>query len=315
LISFARQSAFFRASLILNLLLLAVIVLRLHIVDAQADALYFPETGHTVSGAFLRYWFQHGGLTQQGYPLTEEFQEASKLNGRIYTVQYFERAVFEKHPENAPPYDVLLSQLGKFELDARHPGNSNSGGATVTPLPTPTPENTPTQTNTPLPSPTPQQAIMSVDYCKSRTELANIDTFVCMTSDPGDYIGQGKPWIWTGADSSIVAQPYFKSAIEISTQGFDWTWTFAPPEGQSLFPGRYLTAERFPFESPQNAGLDASGDGRGCNTLSGQFEILDIVLDPDGKTVQRFAANFVQNCENLGPVLRGEVRYHSAVGP
>jgi hypothetical protein len=29
-------------------------------------------------------------------------------------VQYFERAVFEYHPENAAPYDVLLSQLGTF---------------------------------------------------------------------------------------------------------------------------------------------------------------------------------------------------------
>jgi hypothetical protein len=29
-------------------------------------------------------------------------------------VQYLERAVFEMHPENQPPYDVLLSQLGTF---------------------------------------------------------------------------------------------------------------------------------------------------------------------------------------------------------
>ena len=35
------------------------------------------------------------------------------LDGKTYTVQYFERAVFEQHPENAgTPYDVLLSQLG-----------------------------------------------------------------------------------------------------------------------------------------------------------------------------------------------------------
>ncbi|MFL5735444.1 MAG: alpha/beta fold hydrolase, partial [Chloroflexia bacterium] len=37
------------------------------------------------------------------------------LNGKPYTVQYFERAVFELHPENAAPYDVLLSQLGTFQ--------------------------------------------------------------------------------------------------------------------------------------------------------------------------------------------------------
>jgi acetyl esterase/lipase len=32
-------------------------------------------------------------------------------------VQYFERAVFESHPENKAPYDVLLSQLGTFRHD------------------------------------------------------------------------------------------------------------------------------------------------------------------------------------------------------
>jgi carboxyl-terminal processing protease len=39
-------------------------------------------------------------------------------------VQYFERAVFEYHPENEPPYDVLLSQLGKYRLDSLTEGNA-----------------------------------------------------------------------------------------------------------------------------------------------------------------------------------------------
>ncbi|MFL5733136.1 MAG: hypothetical protein ACJ78Q_08020 [Chloroflexia bacterium] len=74
----------------------------------------FPETGHKVCGRFLDYWQSHGGLPQQGYPLSEEFTETSALNGLPYVVQYFERAVFEYHPENKPPYDVELSQLGTY---------------------------------------------------------------------------------------------------------------------------------------------------------------------------------------------------------
>ena len=70
---------------------------------------YFPETRHTVEGTFLTYWQQQGGLQQQGYPLTDELPEVSDANGQTYTVQYFERAVFESHPENKPPYNVLLS--------------------------------------------------------------------------------------------------------------------------------------------------------------------------------------------------------------
>ena len=72
-----------------------------------------------MGGKFLDYWEQHGGLAQQGYPISDEFQEKSDLDGKTYTVQYFERAVFELHPENQAPYDVLLSQLGTSEYKAK----------------------------------------------------------------------------------------------------------------------------------------------------------------------------------------------------
>src|SRR5215216_5934207 len=83
------------------------------ITRAQGDCRTFPETGKTVCGKFFAYWNTHGGLAQQGYPISGEFKEVSDVDGKTYTVQYFERAVFELHPENAPPYDVLLSLLGK----------------------------------------------------------------------------------------------------------------------------------------------------------------------------------------------------------
>ena len=83
---------------------------------------FFPETVHTVGGAFRTYWESHGGLAQQGYPISEEFTEMSALDGKPYTVQYFQRAVFEWHPENAgTPYAVLLSQLGRGQLDGDIP--------------------------------------------------------------------------------------------------------------------------------------------------------------------------------------------------
>jgi branched-chain amino acid transport system substrate-binding protein len=82
--------------------------------STAAGAQKFDQTGFTVGGAFLDYWNKNGGLAQQGYPISNEFQERSELDGKTYTVQYFERAVFELHPENQAPYNVLLSQLGTF---------------------------------------------------------------------------------------------------------------------------------------------------------------------------------------------------------
>jgi hypothetical protein len=81
----------------------------------------FSETGKTVSGLFLDYWESHGGLLQQGYPISEVMGEVSDLDGKPYTVQYFERAVFEYHPENQAPYTILLSQLGTLSYKTKYP--------------------------------------------------------------------------------------------------------------------------------------------------------------------------------------------------
>ena len=99
--------------------------------STAAGAQNFSETGKTVGGKFLDYWNTHGGLAQQGYPISDEFQEKSDLNGKTYTVQYFERAVFEMHPENQAPYDVLLSQLGtsqwkKLQNSVAYPNGSGN---------------------------------------------------------------------------------------------------------------------------------------------------------------------------------------------
>jgi hypothetical protein len=97
----------------------------------QAGCQAFTQTGHKVCGRFLQYWNEHGGLAQQGYPLSEEFTETSALNGKPYSVQYFERAVFEYHPENKPPYDVLLSQLGTYLGKAKYAQGFPTAGGTV----------------------------------------------------------------------------------------------------------------------------------------------------------------------------------------
>jgi polysaccharide biosynthesis protein PslG len=78
----------------------------------------FPETGKWVGGAFLQRWEKNGGVFVNGYPITDEFEE--KLSdGKTYTVQYFERARFEFHPENPAPYNVLLGALGRLAWEGR----------------------------------------------------------------------------------------------------------------------------------------------------------------------------------------------------
>jgi len=78
----------------------------------QPGRVFFPETGHNLFARFLEYWQENGGLARFGYPISEEYGQRLE-DGQSYTVQYFERARFEYHPENPRPYDVLLGQFGR----------------------------------------------------------------------------------------------------------------------------------------------------------------------------------------------------------
>ncbi|HUS13975.1 MAG TPA: N-acetylmuramoyl-L-alanine amidase, partial [Chloroflexia bacterium] len=82
-----------------------------------AETLYFPETGHRLGGGFRTLWGNKGGLRQFGYPISEEFAERSPTDGNMYTVQYFERARFEWHPEfRGTANEFQLGLLGTWAL-------------------------------------------------------------------------------------------------------------------------------------------------------------------------------------------------------
>lgn len=85
---------------------------------------YFTSTGHNLGGEFRTYWYGNGGLARFGYPISEEFKETLE-NGQTYTVQYFERARFELHEENADPqYRVLLGLFGNRVLSGKLNANA-----------------------------------------------------------------------------------------------------------------------------------------------------------------------------------------------
>lgn len=87
--------------------------------SAPQGCRFFPQTGHSLCGAFLNYWQGHGGLERFGYPIGEPMTETLSAGDTLWTgtVQYFERRRMEYHAENAgTAYEVLLGLLGR---DAR----------------------------------------------------------------------------------------------------------------------------------------------------------------------------------------------------
>jgi acetyl esterase/lipase len=80
----------------------------------------FPQTAKTVRGPFLAYWTAQGDGAALGYPVSEPVQERL-VDGRAYTVQYFERAALEYHPDKAEGDAVVPRRLGVARLQQKYP--------------------------------------------------------------------------------------------------------------------------------------------------------------------------------------------------
>lgn len=87
------------------------------VAKSDANCNFYAETGHRLCWGFRAYWEANGGLSIFGFPISEEFRERNNETGEIYTVQYFERARFEYHPENQSPWDILGGHLGRTALE------------------------------------------------------------------------------------------------------------------------------------------------------------------------------------------------------
>ncbi len=83
--------------------------------QAQTDERCFAETGHCISGRIRTFWEQNGGLAVFGLPISPQQPEA--VEGTPRQVQWFERGRLELHPQNAPPFDVLMGRLGVDRLE------------------------------------------------------------------------------------------------------------------------------------------------------------------------------------------------------
>src|SRR5262249_62435249 len=116
-----------------------------------------------------------------------------------------------------------------------------------------------------------------------------------LMSQPGDYVGGGQTVTYTDADGAFTASGIGANTVEFSFTSSDsahfWYVDLAAVRDQPVVPGMYEGATRYPFQSPTHAGLDISGDGRGCNESTGRFVVLEASFDAGGNVLS-FAADF-----------------------
>jgi hypothetical protein len=161
-------------------------------------------------------------------------------------------------------------------------------------------------------------------YMMLRTALAAVlllagpvaaDTVLHMTSEPGDYIGQGNDYTLTPDTHTLNANRNYDNGVSfyLTAAGANfWHVDFAAPDEAELTAGAYANATRWPFQAVGVPGLSVSGQGRGCNQLTGYFEVLEVVYDASGQVLQ-FAADFEQHCEGAEPALTGQIRFNSDI--
>ncbi len=129
-------------------------------------------------------------------------------------------------------------------------------------------------------------------------------TYVYLNSDQGDYIGLGQVLTYT----SSIAVTASGGVLAINVANFTWTGDFQVMNSiNTLRVGYYPDLIRYPFNNPTKGGLDWSGQGRGCNTLTGWFALDHVTYTSNVLT--SFDLRFEQHCEGGTAALHGAIHW------
>lgn len=156
--------------------------------------------------------------------------------------------------------------------------------------------------------------VCNTDHVCALAPCTEDSSYLTLRGDDDDFIAPGNrtvrgSWVFlNGLDGH-----FFKDQLWFDVTPKDkhtsWSAAFATRNDVDLATGQAFTdAVRYPFNDA-NPGLSISGDGRGCNMVTGSFEVRRAVFEPDGGAIARFSATFVQHCEGAKPRLQGSLYY------
>ena len=204
-------------------------------------------------------------------------------------------------------WGALLSGLVVVAVSGCGGGNGSTGTQKPTATPTSVPTGIPTPMATATPSPLTDKS----------------PTLLYFSGEPDEYVSQGQTRLLKSPRYSITFKaPYDRDPrrtlgffIRSTSTDFSkfelYNVEMEAPQGQLLRVGTSYNAVRFPFNN-EKAGLDFSGDGRGCNTLNGKFTIRQLVYNSKNE-LQNFEADFEQACGGSPKKLTGTIRFNSTL--
>ena len=125
----------------------------------------------------------------------------------------------------------------------------------------------------------------------------------------GDYVGGTTSQLFHPGNATIGisgTSSRLQLSLDGGTHGTDFSLDLVAPQGDVLLPGVYENAQRYPFQASTRPGLSLSGDGRGCNTLTGRFTVYDMAVGANG-VIDRFSATYEQHCEGAVAAAVGQI--------
>jgi hypothetical protein len=179
-----------------------------------------------------------------------------------------------------------------------------------------------------------QHSVLAVVFLVSATALLTTShaapyTGLVFTGSANSWVADGQTQIaladdgWTFHTTHTVPPPAsvrdsltFDMSRNVDFNYEWWNLSVKAPIGQRLLPGLYENIQRTPFADPQVPGFELSGNGRGNNTYSGSFKILEAVYLPDnlGASVIQFAMDFsYYEDDDPSRWTYGSFRYNSSI--
>ena len=134
-------------------------------------------------------------------------------------------------------------------------------------------------------------------------------SFLSFTSDADDWVGQGESRTFTSTDGVLWFAMVDASTFVTTFNGYgsNADLHLRAPSGQPLVAGPYENATRFQSGDPSLPQLDFGYNHRGCNIITGRFDVLEATYGPYNY-IQKFHATFEQHCEGSTAATYGEVQ-------
>lgn len=135
-------------------------------------------------------------------------------------------------------------------------------------------------------------------------------TSLKMTSDPGDFVGDGRTYSYSqaNADFTVAAQGGLLSVEVLGDE--KWGGVFQMPSGYStLATGTYNNLALYQLHDPVIGGLRWTSDGRSCAGVNGSVTIRKAIYE--GSTLTELDLQFTQYCDGRSFALRGELRWNA----